>query len=438
MVVVSVKFRKYKHFAGKRLLINSKYWVTKMATVSEGDLSDEFSFFGIEIEDKAVVEKLQELCAVYRQDASQIAAEWTAYSQTKKGVLLNLENLNMLDRERLVKKTPKTPLAKKEKVPVIYDINSIQKGIDENDAEQLYNAYSGTTPKPSQKRQHTPENIAVKRFTNSVRSPVVPFSPASYSPAGKFVTRSNAGEVVFSYGNLDNVSWQGQGCTICHYGNMEVMTSQFKYMFQKLTEKANVLNDMIEDMARQLEKYHNIEEISHLALPIQSVPLPLPEVSKTETESGQLSILVAAGPFTTSDNLSYEPLVDLMKYLTRDKPDVCILLGPFVDAKNEEIEKGNCKVTYEEVFISNLKHVENVSKSCGTQVVVVPSYRDVHHDNVYPQPPFFDEKTKGGNKAGSSHMHFVSDPCTLAINNVVFGITSADILFHIGAEEISL
>lgn len=171
----------------------------------------------------------------------------------------------------------------------------------------------------------------------------------------------------------------------------------------------------------------------------ESVPLPLPEVSKTETESGQLSILVAAGPFTTSDNLSYEPLVDLMKYLTRDKPDVCILLGPFVDAKNEEIEKGNCKVTYEEVFISNLKHVENVSKSCGTQVVVVPSYRDVHHDNVYPQPPFFDEKTKGGNKAfqGSSHMHFVSDPCTLAINNVVFGITSADILFHIGAEEIS-
>ena len=32
----------------------------------------------------------------------------------------------------------------------------------------------------------------------------------------------------------------------------------------------------------------------------------------------------------------------------------------------------------------------------------------------------------------------MSDPCTLKINNVVFGFTSTDVLFHLGAEEISL
>ncbi|XP_015746722.1 DNA polymerase alpha subunit B-like [Python bivittatus] len=32
---------------------------------------------------------------------------------------------------------------------------------------------------------------------------------------------------------------------------------------------------------------------------------------------------------------------------------------------------------------------------------------------------------------------FVSDPCTLEINGVVFGLTSSDLLFHMGAEEIS-
>ncbi|GCB82262.1 hypothetical protein scyTo_0021570 [Scyliorhinus torazame] len=34
-------------------------------------------------------------------------------------------------------------------------------------------------------------------------------------------------------------------------------------------------------------------------------------------------------------------------------------------------------------------------------------------------------------------VHFVSDPCTLIINGVVFGVTSTDVLFHMGAEEIN-
>ena len=32
----------------------------------------------------------------------------------------------------------------------------------------------------------------------------------------------------------------------------------------------------------------------------------------------------------------------------------------------------------------------------------------------------------------------VPDPCTLVIDDVVFGITSTDILFHLGMEETSL
>jgi len=34
-------------------------------------------------------------------------------------------------------------------------------------------------------------------------------------------------------------------------------------------------------------------------------------------------------------------------------------------------------------------------------------------------------------------VHCVSDPCTLDINGVIIGLTSTDILFHLGAEEIS-
>lgn len=39
-----------------------------------------------------------------------------------------------------------------------------------------------------------------------------------------------------------------------------------------------------------------------------------------------MSVLIAAGPFSTSDNLSFEPLSDLVKYIRKDKPDVVILV----------------------------------------------------------------------------------------------------------------
>lgn len=148
--------------------------------------------------------------------------------------------------------------------------------------------------------------------------------------------------------------------------------------------------------------------------------------------------------------------------------------------------------------------------SSGSHLVFVPSLRDVHHEPVYPQPPFtFSELPRedkkvpvptsgqpavGGVKtalgvrraekpseegaqplnpkqrchrllplgwssvvcrpqlwwggtlwlldasihASSSfqRVQFVSEPCSLSINGVMFGLTSTDLLFHIGAEEI--
>ena len=43
-------------------------------------------------------------------------------------------------------------------------------------------------------------------------------------------------------------------------------------------------------------------------------------------------MLVAAGPYTTTDNLDYQPLEDLMRVIAATKPDVAVLAGPFVDA----------------------------------------------------------------------------------------------------------
>lgn len=39
-----------------------------------------------------------------------------------------------------------------------------------------------------------------------------------------------------------------------------------------------------------------------------------------------VNILVACGPYTPSDSLTFDPLLDLIHVITRDGPDVCILV----------------------------------------------------------------------------------------------------------------
>ncbi|XP_050404737.1 DNA polymerase alpha subunit B isoform X1 [Patella vulgata] len=484
-----------------------------MSNITDDELMEEFETFGIELEeDGNVSNRLKELCALYRMTATDIVNEWIAFSQTKKGTQLIAENLEAFDREKLSKrlsKTPKTPQLKKQK-PTVYNINTIHKSLnDDDEAQKLYNAYG--TPKAkgntAKKRQHTPDSGSVKRLTGVDRIPAVPFSPASFSPTSttpsrKYTDHKNSGEVLVSF-PVDNVPWQRseQECIVGLYNESQSITANFRYMFQKLTDKAHVLNDMIEDMASQLQQYNKIEELSHAALPtqeivnicgriccdsigklnnksvllegsrdtsagkcipvdltslseyslfpgqiialeglnssgqkfvaqkkLQNVRLPLPVA---EVEGGQhINIVVAAGPFTTSHTLAYEPLADLLKLLQNDQPNVLIILGPIVDARNTEIEKGNVNFTYEELFKKQIDDISDVTERINCEVIIIPSYRDIHHDSVYPQPPYIVDQLK-------SHVHLMSDPCTLTINNIVFGVTSSDILFHIGQEEIS-
>ena len=61
-----------------------------------------------------------------------------------------------------------------------------------------------------------------------------------------------------------------------------------------------------------------------------------------------------------------------------------------------------------------------------TQVLVVPSgSRDVHHTFIYPTPPF-EEAQK------CKRIRMMTDPCIVNVEGISFGITSTDILFHLG------
>nr|XP_056708837.1 DNA polymerase alpha subunit B [Euleptes europaea] len=166
----------------------------------------------------------------------------------------------------------------------------------------------------------------------------------------------------------------------------------------------------------------------------EGVPLPFYKPTSPTEGPEQQMVLVACGPYTTSDSITYDPLADLIEVINKGRPDVCILLGPFLDAKHTQVEKCQLTASFEDVFKLCMKSVIENTRSAGSRLVFVPSLRDVHHDCIYPQPPFSCCELS---KEDKQRVLFVSDPCTLEINGVVFGLTSTDLLFHMGAEEIS-
>ncbi|GKD15499.1 DNA polymerase alpha subunit B [Tanacetum coccineum] len=115
------------------------------------------------------------------------------------------------------------------------------------------------------------------------------------------------------------------------------------------------------------------------------------QLADTSDITSDLSLIIASGPYTTADNMFFEPLSDLLAYAQRKQPQLLVLLGPFIDSEHPEIKKGALNRTYDELFrLEILRRLQDYVEymGSGARVVLVPSIRDAHHDFVFPQPPF--------------------------------------------------
>ncbi|KAK9117470.1 hypothetical protein Sjap_016417 [Stephania japonica] len=151
---------------------------------------------------------------------------------------------------------------------------------------------------------------------------------------------------------------------------------------------------------------------------------------------GKLSLLIASGPFTTTDNLLYEPLAELLAYSSRMQPQLLVLMGPFVDSEHPEIKIGTVDRSFNSIF-----HMEVVRKlqdhvnymGSTARVVLVPSIRDAGHDFVFPQYLsmlkliFF----------LLIQIMSLQNPGTFDANQVKVGCCTVDILKQLSGEEIS-
>ncbi|XP_033324393.2 DNA polymerase alpha subunit B [Megalopta genalis] len=160
--------------------------------------------------------------------------------------------------------------------------------------------------------------------------------------------------------------------------------------------------------------------------------VPLAEPPKLTED---LKVYVAAGPFTTSGNLNYQPLWDLIECVVEDEPNILILIGPFIDNMHSEIKNCTLKESFNDFFDKILSRIMQHLQGKHTRVILISSNRDVHHEAVYPTP----EYTINTNKIGSysSNLYSMPDPCIINANGLQIGVTSVDVIRHLGQYEVS-
>ncbi|XP_057949506.1 uncharacterized protein LOC131144703 [Malania oleifera] len=159
------------------------------------------------------------------------------------------------------------------------------------------------------------------------------------------------------------------------------------------------------------------------------------QLTSLSTKPPELSLIIAAGPFTTIDNLFFEPLTELLAYASRKLPQLLILLGPFIDSEHPEIKKATVDRSYDEIFHTEvLRRLQDYVEYMGSaaRVILVPSIRDANHDFVFPQPGFEIHPPDLSNQITS-----VTNPGIFEANEVKVGFCTVDILKQLSGEEIA-
>ena len=203
-------------------------------------------------------------------------------------------------------------------------------------------------------------------------------------------------------------------------------------------------------------EYFSVNEVLEVPLlpPAASLPSTLEDLNHrlgmddqdgTASPSQALNILIASGPFTADDNLSFEPLQTLCGKAETTSADVLILIGPLLDIEHPLLASGDFdlpddpsikpdKATLTDVFriLIGAPLTRLAQALPSITIVMVPSTRDVVNKHVsWPQEPFA-RKELGLPKQAK----MVSNPVTISLNEIVVGISAQDVLYELRREEV--
>ena len=82
-----------------------------------------------------------------------------------------------------------------------------------------------------------------------------------------------------------------------------------------------------------------------------------PPASDAFVLKNDIYITVAAGPFTTINDLNYDPLINLLERIKEEEPHVLILIGPFVEYSHPQITGVLNRISYQDLFEKTIRTV---------------------------------------------------------------------------------
>lgn len=115
--------------------------------------------------------------------------------------------------------------------------------------------------------------------------------------------------------------------------------------------------------------------------------------AKLET-NGPMSVFVTTGPYTTDDNLFFEALEEIVEKAEESRPDVLLMIGPFIDIEHPLISTGDFDLedadeepTLEGLFREKIS--PQLKRLPHTLIILIPSPGDAISKHVsFPQEAF--------------------------------------------------
>lgn len=173
-----------------------------------------------------------------------------------------------------------------------------------------------------------------------------------------------------------------------------------------------------------------------------SLPLPETEVvdllehqhANGKLKGEPMSVFVASGPFTLDNDLNFTPWHRLIDQIEQRKPDVALFMGPFLPVNHISLLDPNLMQLPQELFDNHIgSRLRRLCESSArTTAILLPSTRDLIHPHAAWPQPMFDKTMLGIHK----RVKCLPNPCMFSINEVIFGISTADVLRDLRSDEL--
>ncbi|OUM67965.1 hypothetical protein PIROE2DRAFT_26944, partial [Piromyces sp. E2] len=187
-----------------------------------------------------------------------------------------------------------------------------------------------------------------------------------------------------------------------------------------------------------------------------SLPIPATNIVELSQYYGNdkeqpISVFVASGPYTCEDSLKYRPLNELFdNHILPQKPNVLILMGPFVDDRHPFIMNGVDDEADGTADKENFPLPEDIFKyyitpkinqfyqsSPHSTIILIPSLNDILSESLcFPQPPLDSNIVSLlGLPSDLNRLKCFPNPVQFQINDIVFAVSNNDIISHMYNEE---